>query len=75
MSTTKRTTLRAQGLSCPSCVRKIESALTATHGVSHAEVKFDSGRIVVVHDPSVVRVDGLIAAIAKAGYAAERSGV
>lgn len=71
--TTKTTTLRAKDLSCPSCVAKIEGALTAIAGVDSAEVKFNSGRIIVNHDPAAVRVSDLIAAVKSAGYVAEPS--
>ncbi len=69
----KTTTLRAQDLSCPSCVSKIEGALNAIDGVEKAEVKFNSGRILVDHDPAKVRTSALVEAVASAGYVAEPS--
>lgn len=68
--TTTRTTLRAEGFSCPSCVTKIEKQVRRVAGVSNVEVKFASSRIEIDHDPAVVSVDNLVAAVAKAGYAA-----
>ena len=68
--TTTRTTLRAEGFSCPSCVTKIEKQVRRVAGVSNVEVKFASSRIEIDHDPAVVSVDDLVAAVAKAGYAA-----
>lgn len=70
---TKTTTLRAKDLSCPSCVSKIEGALKAVDGVESAEVKFNTGRILVEHDPAKVRTSALIEAVASAGYVAEAS--
>lgn len=70
---TKTTTLRAKDLSCPSCVSKIEGALKAVDGVESAEVKFNTGRILVEHDPAKVRTSALIDAVASAGYVAEAS--
>lgn len=67
------TTLRAKDLSCPSCVSKIEGALKAVDGVEKAEVKFNTGRILVDHDPTKARVSALIQAVSSAGYAAEPS--
>ncbi len=69
----KTTTLRSEDLSCPSCVSKIESALTSLDGVENAEVKFNSGRILVEHDPAKVRTSALVKAVASAGYVAEPS--
>ncbi|MHA6669139.1 heavy-metal-associated domain-containing protein [Homoserinimonas sp. A447] len=62
------TTLRAEGFSCPSCVSKIEKQVGRVEGVSAVKVHFASARVEVDHDPTVVSVDDLIAAVAKAGY-------
>ncbi|WP_121257904.1 heavy-metal-associated domain-containing protein [Nocardioides ferulae] len=69
-TTTTTTTLRAEGFSCPSCVAKIEKQVGRLAGVESVRVHFASSRIEVVHDPAVVGVDALVAAVAKAGYAA-----
>ena len=73
MTTTRKTTLRAQDLSCPSCVAKIEKALTGLDGVSGAAVHFTTGRITVEHDPARVTNEDLVGAVAKAGYTAKIS--
>ena len=67
------TLLRADGLSCPSCVAKIEHALDALPGVDHSHVRFSSGRIEVVHDPAVAPVQQLVQTVADAGYTARPS--
>lgn len=66
--TTTHTVLRAEGFSCPSCVTKIEKQVGRVDGVSAIKVHFASARIEIDHDPAVVSVDDLIAAVAKAGY-------
>lgn len=63
-----KTILRSQELSCPSCVAKIEKALTAVDGVEQATVHFNTGRIEVKHDPEAVKSDELIAAVRAVGY-------
>lgn len=68
--TTTRTVLRAEGFSCPSCVAKIEKQVGRLDGVSAVTVHFASARIEVDHDPARVDADALVAAVAKAGYAA-----
>lgn len=70
---TTTTTLRAKDLSCPSCIAKIEGALQHTEGVKAAEVKFNTGKIVVKHDPAVATTEQLIAAVRSAGYEATKS--
>lgn len=68
--TTTRTTLRAQGFSCPSCVAKIEKQVGRVDGVDSVTVHFASARIEIEHDPERASVDDLVAAVAKAGYTA-----
>ena len=72
-ATETKTVLRARDLSCPSCVAKIEKQVGRLVGVKSVAVKFNSGRIEVVHDPSEASVESLVEAVAKAGYAAEPS--
>lgn len=72
MSTTTpsstKTTLRAEGFSCPSCVSKIEKQVGRLDGVNSVKVHFASSRIEIDHDPAKVSVDDTVAAVAKAGY-------
>jgi copper chaperone CopZ len=67
----KKTTLRSQELSCPSCVAKIEKALSAVEGVEMAKVYFTTGRIEVQHDDSRASVNDLVKAVRSAGYEAK----
>lgn len=71
--TSKKTTLRANDLNCPSCVAKIEKSLNSIDGVDKADVHFNTGRIAVEHDPSRASVDDLVRAVADAGYTAKPS--
>lgn len=75
-STTTFTTtnLYSSELSCPSCIAKIERRLYALSGVEKATVHFSTGRIEVSHDLTQASVDDLVAAVAKAGYAAKPRG-
>lgn len=68
-----RTTLRAEGFSCPSCVSKIEKQVGRLDGVSTVQVRFASSRIEVDHDAEKAPVDAVVAAVAKAGYTARPS--
>ena len=70
---TTRTVLRAEGFSCPSCVSKIEKQVGRLDGVTAVTVHFSSARIEIDHDPARVSVEDLVAAVAKAGYAAKPS--
>jgi copper chaperone len=68
-----KTVLRSQELTCPSCVAKIEKALTGLPGVEQAKVFFNTGRIEVMHDPQVVPGEALEKAIRAIGYEARVS--
>lgn len=71
----KKTVLRSDEFSCPSCVGKIEKKLLRLDGIDSAEVKFASGRVVVSHDPAKVSVHDLVDAIAQVGYQVKPSAI
>lgn len=66
----KKTLLRSQELTCPSCVAKIETALKVLKGVTDAKVYFNTGKIEVQHDPQVAQVEDLVKAVKSVGYEA-----
>lgn len=68
--TVKKTVLRSDEFTCPSCVTKIEKSLSGLSGVRLAKVHFATGRIEVDHDPGEVSVADLVSAVQAAGYAA-----
>jgi len=63
-----KTLLRSSELSCPSCVAKIEKALSALDGVQTAVVHFNTGRIEVEHDPVRASADQLTETVRRMGY-------
>lgn len=68
-----KTILRSKELTCPSCIAKIEKALTAVEGVEDAKVFFNTGRIEVQHDSQKVGGADLEKAIRAIGYEAKVS--
>ncbi|MGK4008527.1 heavy metal-associated domain-containing protein [Sorangium sp. So ce1036] len=62
------TLLEVGGMSCPSCVRHIDSALRALDGVERVEVRLREGTVVVQHEPASAPVDALVEAVRGAGY-------
>ncbi|WP_437755131.1 heavy-metal-associated domain-containing protein [Sorangium sp. So ce1389] len=64
----KETILRVDGMSCPSCVRHIDSALRELDGVDKVDVRLREGTVVVRHDPASAPVDALAGAVRGAGY-------
>ncbi len=66
------TTLDISGMTCASCVRRVERALGKVEGVETANVNFASETALVTAETGVP-VETLIAAVEKAGYAATES--
>jgi copper chaperone CopZ len=52
-------------------VAKIEKALSYLEGVETAKVHFNTGRVVVEHDPERVSLDDLVKAVRATGYEAK----
>ena len=65
---TAETTLTVQGMSCASCVSRVEDALEDVHGVLEASVNLATDRATVRYVPGVAEPAGLTQAIRDAGY-------
>ncbi len=63
--------LNITGMTCASCVRRVERALSRTPGVTEANVNLATERATVTYQPGETRLEDLIAAVEKAGYGAE----
>jgi heavy metal translocating P-type ATPase len=61
-------TFDVEGMSCTSCVPRVQRALTGRGGVTQARVNFATARADVLVDPARVDVAALQAAVAHAGY-------
>jgi Cu+-exporting ATPase len=58
------------GMTCASCVRRIEKSLLKLDGVAEAKVNLATEVASVTFAPSTIDVDGLAAAVTRAGYTA-----
>src|SRR5438552_8207609 len=67
-STTREITIPVTGMTCASCVRRIEKALNKVEGVQEASVNLATEKARVVFDPALVGMDQMRAAVEKAGY-------
>jgi P-type Cu+ transporter len=59
-----------EGMTCASCVNRIERYLRKTEGVAEANVNLATETASVRFDPAVVDLDGLRSAVEAAGYEA-----
>jgi len=64
----EKVTLPVQGMSCASCVKKVEGALNGVAGVIEARVNFATERASVEYIPGIVSLDDLKRAVKDAGY-------
>lgn len=55
-------------LTCPSCIKKIESTLNKTEGVESAKVLFNSGKVKTQFDETKIEVNAIEDLITKLGY-------
>jgi copper chaperone len=65
---TQQTQLNVQGMTCPSCVRHVRTALSEVDGVTSVDVRLREARVLVEHDPMMAPASKLVAALREAGY-------
>src|SRR5690348_17066443 len=67
----RTTTLAVEGMTCASCVRRVERSLSKVPGVAEASVNLATERATVTFAPDETSLADLIGAVEKAGYGAE----
>ncbi|MEG0289537.1 MAG: heavy-metal-associated domain-containing protein [Carnobacterium sp.] len=55
-------------LTCPSCIKKIETTLSKTAGVESAKVMFNSSKVRTEFDENEIKADKIEETITKLGY-------
>lgn len=61
-------TYQLETISCPSCIKKIEGMLKTLEGVENSEVLFNSSRVKVKFDESMISSALIKAKIHQLGY-------
>lgn len=64
----KKAAFGLEPLSCPSCIKKIESTLLKMDGVEEVKVMFNSNRVRVLFEGTLVEADAIQKTIEKLGY-------
>ena len=64
----KMLTIPVTGMTCASCVHRVERALSKKEGVASASVNFATEKATVEYDPKATSPDDFIGAIERAGY-------
>ncbi len=65
---TQEVELPITGMTCASCVRNVERALTKANGVVSATVNLATERASVTYDPAQIKLDQMIDRVSGAGY-------
>ena len=61
-------TLPVTGMTCASCVSRVERFLAKVDGVTEATVNLATESVTATYDPDLVGVTGLVEAVAESGY-------
>lgn len=64
----KKAEFQLEELTCPSCVKKIESALADKTGISSAKVFFNASKVKATFDDSVIDTNKIGSLISNLGY-------
>ena len=56
------------GMTCASCVNRVEKAITKIEGVERAAVNLATERAAVAYDPAQTNLDAIAGAVERAGY-------
>lgn len=73
----KKATIQLEGLSCPSCLQKIESAVKSLEGVDKDSVNvlFNASKVKLIFDEERVSIAQIEEAITALGYEVKKSQV
>ncbi|HYH02787.1 MAG TPA: heavy metal-associated domain-containing protein, partial [Bacillota bacterium] len=66
----KRLVLQVEGMTCPSCERKLEKGLAKVVGVTDVKASYQDCRISLDYDPETVTPEMLLTVVEKLGYSA-----
>lgn len=64
----KKAIYQLEPLSCPSCIKKIETTLTKTEGIESVKVMFNSSKVKTQFDESKIEAGKIQETIQKLGY-------
>lgn len=72
---TKKIIMQLDELSCPSCLTKIESAVSGQSGVENVKVLFNAGKVKADFDDSQVSAEDLTKVVTDLGYTVQKTKV
>lgn len=64
----KKLTLQLEELACPSCIKKIETALKKQDGVGEVNILFNSSKAKIEYDEEKINSDKITKVVSDLGY-------
>lgn len=64
----RKAVYQLEPLTCPSCIKKIESTLNKTEGVLNAKVLFNSSKVKTEFDETIIEAEKIQEIVQKLGY-------
>lgn len=64
----RKAVYQLETLTCPSCIKKIESTLNKTDGVLNAKVLFNSSKVKTEFDETIIEAEKIQEIVQKLGY-------
>lgn len=64
----KKAVFQLESLTCPSCIKKIETTLNKTIGIGTVKVLFNSSKVRAEYNEDVIEASEIEATILKLGY-------
>jgi copper chaperone CopZ len=64
----KKLSIQLEELGCPSCVKKIETALKRQEGIGEVNILFNSSKAKIEYDEAVIESDKVVKIISDLGY-------
>lgn len=64
----KKAVFQLEPLTCPSCIKKIETTLNKTDGITSAKVLFNSSKVRAEFNESEIEAENIVNTITKLGY-------
>ncbi len=71
----RKVTMKLDDLTCPSCMTKIEGALSKKNGVENVKVLFNASKVKAEFDDATVSAEDLATVVTDLGYAVQSSKV
>lgn len=65
--------MKLGGLTCPSCLEKIQKSVESVDGTDNIKVLFNAGKVKFTFDPQLASVNQIQQRIEKMGYTVEKT--